>query len=410
MSILTNNNLPELLCPAGDLFRLKTAVDFGADAVYLAGQEFGMRTASSNFSKEDLKEGIEYAHKKGVKVHITCNTLPHDDEMVRLPEFLSFVDEIGADAVISGDLGTINMVKKYAPNCELHASVQSGIVNSETAKALYSLGAKRVVLARELSLKEIETIRKNTPDDLEIECFIHGAMCVSYSGRCLLSSYMTGRDANRGDCAQPCRWSYNLMEETRDGQLFNITETEKGTYILNANDLCMAEHLKKLYDIGVSSFKIEGRAKTEYYVAVTANAYRGIVDSLKGADDTWTAPAWAIDELNKISHRTYSTGFYFGKPENAQTYPNAGYLRDYAIAAIVTGYENGFVTAVLKNKFLTGVELDCLEAGNIPFKVKTEGTLNGENEPIDTANHPMMTIKIPFEREIKAGSMLRMKV
>lgn len=410
MSILTNNTLPELLCPAGDLFRLKTAVDFGADAVYLAGQEFGMRTASSNFSKEDLKQGIEYAHKKGVKVHITCNTLPHDDEMVRLPEFLSFVDEIGADAVISGDLGTINMVKKYAPHAELHASVQSGIVNSETAKALYSLGAKRVVLARELSLKEIEAIRKNTPDDLEIECFIHGAMCVSYSGRCLLSSYMTGRDANRGDCAQPCRWSYNLMEETREGQLFNITETEKGTYILNANDLCMAEHLKKLYDIGVSSFKIEGRAKTEYYVAVTANAYRGIVDSLKGADDTWTAPAWAIDELNKISHRTYSTGFYFGRPENAQTYPNAGYLRDYAIAAIVTGYENGYVTAVLKNKFLTGVELDCLEAENIPFKVKTEGILNSENEPIDTANHPMMTIKIPFKREIKTGSMLRMKV
>ena len=408
MSILNNKKLPELLCPAGDLSRLKTAVDFGADAVYLAGEEFGMRTASSNFSYDDLKEGIDYAHKNGVKVHITCNTLPHDDEMVRLPEFLSFVNSSGADAIISADLGTINLVKKYAPECELHASVQSGIVNSETAKAFYDLGAKRVVLARELSLKEIENIRKNTPDDLEIECFIHGAMCVSYSGRCLLSSYMTGRDANRGDCAQPCRWSYNLMEETREGQLFNITETDKGTYILNANDLCMAEHLKQLSDIGVSSFKIEGRAKTEYYVAVTTNAYRGIVDSLKGADSSWVAPRWAIDELNKMSHRTYSTGFYFGKPQNAQTYPNAGYLRDYAIAAIVTGYQDGYVTAVLKNKFLRGTELDCLEAGSVPFKVPTDGILNGENEPIESANHPMMTIKIPFEREIRIGSMLRM--
>ncbi len=410
MSILTKDSLPELLCPAGDLIRLKTAVDFGADAVYLAGQEFGMRTASSNFSLDDLKEGVEYAHKNGTRVHITCNTLPHEDELERLPEFLSYVDSIGADAIISGDLGTINLVKKYAPNCELHASVQSGIVNSETAKALYGMGAKRVVLARELSLAEIESIRKNIPDDLELECFIHGAMCVSYSGRCLLSSYMTGRDANRGDCAQPCRWSYNLMEETRDGQLFNITETEKGTYILNANDLCMAPHLKHLFDIGVSSFKIEGRAKTEYYVAVTTNAYRGIVDSLLGSDEKWVAPAWAIEELNKISHRTYSTGFYFGKPQNAQTYENAGYMRDYAIAAIVTGYENGFVTAVLKNKFLKGTVLDCLEAGSVPFAVNTDMLLDENGMPIDTANRPMMTVKIPFPREIKQGSMLRMKV
>ncbi|MEE0808421.1 MAG: U32 family peptidase [Acutalibacteraceae bacterium] len=410
MSILIKDSLPELLCPAGDLIRLKTAVDFGADAVYLAGQEFGMRTASSNFSLEDLKEGVDYAHKNGVSVHITCNTLPHEDELARLPDFLSYVDSIGADAIISGDLGTINLVKKYAPHCQLHASVQSGIVNSETAKALYNMGAKRVVLARELSLAEIESIRKNTPDDLELECFIHGAMCVSYSGRCLLSSYMTGRDANRGDCAQPCRWSYNLMEETREGQLFNITETEKGTYILNANDLCMAEHLKKLSDIGVSSFKIEGRAKTEYYVAVTTNAYRGIVDSLLDSDENWSAPAWAIDELNKISHRTYSTGFYFGRPQNAQTYENAGYMRDYAIAAIVTGYEDGCVTAILKNKFLKGTALDCLEAGSVPFTVETDNLFDENGMSIDTANRPMMTVKIPFEREIKTGSMLRMKV
>lgn len=411
MSISNNDCvLPELLCPAGDLIRLKTAVDFGADAVYLAGQEFGMRTASSNFSKEDLKEGIDYAHKKGVRVHITCNTLPHEDEMARLPEFLEYVNSIGADAIIAADLGTIGMVKKYAPDCELHASVQSGIVNSETANALYNMGAKRVVLARELSLDEIAKIRANTPKELELECFIHGAMCVSYSGRCLLSSYMTGRDSNRGDCAQPCRWSYSLMEQTRDGQFFDITETEKGTYILNANDMCMAEHLNRLADIGVSSFKIEGRAKTEYYVAVTTNAYRGAVDSLKNRTDDWKVPSWVLDELNKISHRTYSTGFYFGTPKNAQTYPNAGYLRDYAIAAIVTGYEDGFVTAILKNKFLKGTELDCLEAEHIPFKISTDSLFDENGLPIDMANRPMMTIKIPFERPIKTGSMLRMKV
>ena len=406
----TSIKVPELLCPAGDLLRLKTAVDFGADAVYIAGEEFGMRTASANFNNEDLKAGIDYAHKFGKKVHITCNTIPHNDEMKRLPEFLETINSLGADAVIAGDLGTINLVKKYAPKCELHISVQSGIVNSNTANAFYDLGAKRVVLARELSLKEVEQIRKETPDDLEIECFAHGAMCVSFSARCLLSSYMTGRDANRGDCAQPCRWSYSLMEEKRPGQYFDITETNKGTYILNANDMCMAHHLDKMARAGVDSIKIEGRAKTEYYVAVTANAYRGALDSLKTNEGEWKLPLWVEEELNKMSHRTYSTGFYFGAPENAQTYENAGYIRDYAIAAIVDGYEDGFVLATLKNKFLRGQKLDCLEAGSVPFAVPTDILLDGKGAAIEMANRPMMRIKIPFDREIKVGSMLRMKV
>ncbi len=408
MSILTDK-MPELLCPAGDLVRLKTAVDFGADAVYLAGQEFGMRTAASNFDESSLKEGIEYAHSRGVKVHITCNTLPHEDEIERLPQFLECINSLGADAVIASDIGTIGMVKKYAPDCELHISVQSGIVNSASANAFYEMGAKRVVLARELSLQEIEKIRNNTPSELELETFVHGAMCVSFSARCLLSSYMTGRDANRGDCAQPCRWSYSLVEQTRDGQHFDITETEKGTYILNANDLCMAEHLDKLRNIGVDSLKIEGRAKSEYYVAVTANAYRGALDSLKGKAE-WTLPSWVVDELSKISHRTYSTGFYFGRPQNAQTYENAGYIREYAVAANVVGYENGCVVAVLKNKFAAGVELDCLEAGSVPFLVKTDVLYDESGIQIEVAPHPMQIIKIPFPREIKAGSMLRMRV
>ncbi len=407
MSIL--NKLPELLCPAGDLERLKTAVDFGADAVYLAGKEFGMRTASSNFDNDDLINGIEYAHKNGVKVHVTCNTLPHEDEVEKLPEFLEFLNSSGADAVIASDLGTISLVKKYAPDCDLHVSVQSGTVNHLTAAQFYNMGAKRVVLARELSLDEIASIRAKTPKELELEAFVHGAMCVSFSSRCLLSSYMTGRDANRGDCAQPCRWSYSLMEQTRPGQYFDITETDKGTYILNANDMCMAPHLDKMVDAGISSLKIEGRAKTEYYVAVTANAYRGAIDSLKDCKGKWKLPEWVENELNTISHRTYSTGFYFGTPQNAQTYKDAGYIRDYALAAIVTGYENGKITAVLKNKFFAGTVLNCLEAGSVPFEVKTDMLFDEKDSPIDSAPHPMSIIKIPFERPIKKGSMLRMK-
>ena len=260
--------IPELLCPAGDLARLKTAVDFGADAVYIAGEEFGMRTAAAKFDKEAIIEGVRYAHNKGVRVHFTCNTVPHDDEMVRLPEFLKFLNSSGVDAIIASDIGTIALIKEYAPRCEIHISVQSGIVNSATACEFYKMGAKRVVLARELSLKEIKHIRENTPKELQIEAFAHGAMCVSFSARCLLSSYMTGRDANRGDCAQSCRWSYSLMEEKRPGQYYDITETKKGTYILNANDMCMAQYLDKMAAAGVDSIKIEGRAKSEYYVAV----------------------------------------------------------------------------------------------------------------------------------------------
>ncbi len=397
----------EVLSPAGDLTRLKAAVDFGADAVYLAGEEFGMRTAASNFGEADLREGVKYAHNRGVKVYVACNTLPHNEEIARLPAFIEMVSDTGADAFIASDIGTMGLIKKYAPNKELHISVQSGIVNYETANAFYNMGANRIVTARELSLEEIAEIRAKTPKDLQIEAFVHGAMCVSFSARCLLSSYMTGRDANRGDCAQPCRWSYSLMEEKRPGQYFDITETDKGTYILNANDLCMAEHIKELHDAGVYSLKIEGRAKSHYYVAVTTNAYRGAVDAyLKGEKKT---PEWVMQELDKISHRAYSKGFYYGRPENSLTYENAGYQRDYSVAAVVEGYENGMVVATLKNKFLLGQKFDCLEAGSVPFEVVAESLYNEKNEPIDSAPHPMMTVKIPFPREIKKGSLLRMK-
>ena len=409
MSYTDKTILPELLCPAGDLTKLKTAVDFGADAVYIAGEEFGMRTAASNFGEADMREGIKYAHDRGVKVHIACNTLPHNDEICRIPAFLELCQDAGADAIIAADLGTIGLVKKYAPKCELHVSVQSGVVNYETANAFYNMGANRVVTARELSLAEVAEIRAKTPKELTLECFTHGAMCVSFSARCLLSSYMTGRDANRGDCAQPCRWSYSLVETNREGQHFDITETDKGTYILNANDLCMAQHLKEMQDAGIGSLKIEGRAKSQYYVAVTANAYRGALDSLKGSGEGWTLPIWVEEELNKISHRTYSTGFYFGRPENAQTYAHAGYVRDYAVAATVDGYEDGCIVATLKNKFWKGQELDCLEPKSEPFTVTATELFDGDGNPIDSAPHPMMKIKIPFGHPVKPGSMLRMK-
>lgn len=401
--------IPELLCPAGDIERLYAAVDYGADAVYLAGEEFGMRTAATNFGEEDLIKGIEYAHKNNVKVHVTCNTLPRNDEIDRIPQFLEFLNSAGADAVIAADIGTISLVKKYAPNIDLHVSVQSGIVNYVTANEFYNMGAKRIVLARELSLEEIAGIRAKTPKDLEIETFVHGAMCVSFSARCLLSSYMTGRDANRGDCAQPCRWSYSLIEQKRPGELYDITETDKGTYILNANDLNMSKHLDLLAKAGVDSLKIEGRAKSHYYVAVATNAYRGALDSLKENPGNWQLPSWVDEELNKISHRTYSTGFYFGTPKNSQTYQSAGYVRDYTVAGVVTGYENSMVKVVMKNKFSLGCEFDCLEPKNMPFTFKANELYDINLNPLESAIHPMMEVLIPYERPIKTGALLRIK-
>jgi putative protease len=407
MNTLTNRKIPELLCPAGDLTRLIAAVDYGADAVYLAGEEFGMRTAANNFGEEDLIKGLEYAHSKGVKVHVACNIVPHNEEMSRLPNFLTFLEKIKVDAIIASDIGTISLIKKYAPTPELHVSVQSGICNYVTANAFYEMGAKRVVLARELSLEEIKEIREKTPKELEIECFAHGAMCVSFSARCLLSSYMTGRDANRGDCAQPCRWKYSLMEEKRPGQYFDITDTDKGSYILNANDMCMAPYLDKLREAGIDSIKIEGRAKSHYYVAVTTNAYRAALDSLKNADGEWQLPEFVSEELEKISHRPYSTGFYFGTPN--QTYESAGYVRDYSVAAVVTGYEDGKIVAIMKNKFFVGQEFDCLAVKEPPFTFTVKELFDGDDNAIDNAPHPMMTVKIPYEREVPAGSLLRMK-
>ncbi len=401
----------EILSPAGDLERLYAAVQFGADAVYLAGKQYGMRTAAGNFELDELKKGIEHAHNNGVKVYVTCNTIPHNEEMEYMPSFLEALNDFKADGVIVSDVGVIDLAKKYAPKVDLHISVQSGIVNHHSANFFYNLGAKRVVLARELSLEEIAEVRAKTPKELELEAFIHGAMCVSFSARCLLSSYMTGRDANRGDCAQPCRWSYALVEEKRPGQYFPVTETKDGTYILNANDLCMAEHLNLVEKAGINSLKIEGRAKSHYYVAAVTNTYYLALQSLNNAKDkdNWVLEDNIKEELMKVSHRGYSTGFYFGKPENSQSYQSAGYVRDYAVAAIVRDYKDGCIYAEMKNKFSLGTVLDCLEPKKLPFTFTVNKMFDSNGEEIESAIHPTEIIRIPYDRPVTPCSLLRMK-
>ena len=311
--------IPEVLAPAGDMERLEAAVDFGADAVYLGGTSFGMRAGPKNFDEAALKSAVEKCHARGVKVYLTCNTLPRNDEIPYFEGFIKYAYEVGVDAAIVADLGLLSLIKKYTPDMEIHMSTQTGIVNYVTANELYNMGAKRVVLARELSLDEVAEIRAKSPADMEIEVFVHGAMCVSFSGRCLLSSYLVNRDANRGQCAQPCRWGYHLMEEKREGQYFPIFEDEKGTYILNSKDMCMIDHIDKLVKAGVTSLKIEGRAKSAYYVSVITNAYRMAVDWYKEHPDDYKLPDYIRDEVFKVSHRDYCTGFFFRTPLRVQT-------------------------------------------------------------------------------------------
>ena len=403
----------EVLSPAGDMERLEAALDYGADAVYLGGKSFGMRAGPSNFDNTELKTAVEMAHKRGVLVYLTCNTLPHNDEIPHFKEFLDNAIDAKVDAVIVNDIGLLSLVKKYAPNMEIHISTQAGIVNYVTANEFYNMGAKRVVLARELSLDEIAEIRAKTPKELDIECFVHGAMCVSFSGRCLLSSYLVNRDANRGECAQPCRWGYHLMEEKRDGQYFPVFEDEKGTYILNAKDMCMIEHLDKLAKAGIKSFKIEGRAKSAYYVSVITNAYRMSVDFLRNnPDDYDKLPSWIKEEVYKVSHRAYCTGFFFGHPNeqlDTQYYENSGYIREYDVVAIVDECRDGRIFATQRNKFNRGDELEILAPSKEPVKVTADKLYNEKNEEIDTANHAMMKMSLECDKVFAKNSIIRIK-
>ena len=399
---------PEILAPAGDMECLRNSLKFGADAVYLAGKQFGMRTASKNFDNEELKQAVTLAHSYGSKLYITINTLPRNNEIAVLPDFLAYAQEIGVDAFIIADLGVFELAKKYAPKVERHISTQAGIVNSETATAWYNMGASRVVLAREMTFEDIADIRAKIPKELEIECFIHGAMCVSFSGRCLISSYMTGRDANRGDCAQPCRWKYHLYEENRDGQFFPVEEADGGTYLYNSRDMCMIDYIPDLVKSGISSLKIEGRAKSEYYCAVTTNAYRHALNDYMSMGEDYTLKPWIKEELEKISHREYSTGFYLGG-EPGQVTSNGGYIRHYDIVAVCEESDGNTSSITQRNKFFVGDTLDVLPPSGIPFTTVCTGLVNRFGESVESAPHAMESLKMTTDREIPPSSVIRKK-
>jgi putative protease len=380
---------PILLSPVGDFERLEMALHYGADAVYLAGREFGMRASAGNFDAIQLEKAIALCHSQGVQVHVTCNTTPREDEIARLPAFLEQLETFGADAVIIADLGVFGMAKTYAPHVEIHASTQLGVTNSATASMLYDMGASCAVLARELNLEEIAAIRAATPKKLALEGFVHGAMCVSFSGRCLLSNYLTGRDANRGACAQPCRWTYYLVEQKRPGERFEIFE-DKGTHILNSRDMCMIDHLPELLDAGVTSLKIEGRMKSAYYCAAVTNAYRNALDAaLAGMP---LDPVW-VEEVNKVSHRPYSTGFYFGEP--GQYYPDSMYFSDADVCAIVESCDaEGNARLTQRNRFFVGDTVELLVRGQKPIRFVVEAMQDGEGNAIESAPHPMMQLRM----------------
>lgn len=401
----------ELLSPAGDMERLVLAVKFGADAVYLAGEQFGMRTNPSNFNAEQLKKAVELVHSNNKKVYLTCNTLPRNNEIGALPDYLKYASNIGVDAFIIADMGVLSLAKKYAPDVDVHMSTQVGIVNYAAANALYEMGAKRIVTARELSLDEIKEIRDKTNPDLEIEVFVHGAMCMSFSGRCILSDYMVGRDANRGDCAQPCRWKYHLVEETRPGQFFPVNQDDNGTYIFNSRDLCMIEHIPELDRAGVDSFKIEGRAKSEYYTAIVTYAYRNAIDEyLKNRKPDFKPSQWILDEMEKMSHREYTTGFNFGPIKNGQVLDTGGYIRNWDVCALFKSYENGRLTVSQRNRFYQGDALEVVEPFKKPYKITVAELYNEDDgEFTEVANKATDTYSFKCDVPVSSDAIFRVQ-
>ncbi|MBR5125698.1 MAG: U32 family peptidase [Oscillospiraceae bacterium] len=396
----------ELLSPAGDMERLKMAVQYGADAVYLAGTSFGMRSFAGNFTPEELPVAVKYAHDHGVKCHVTVNTMPRNDEIAQLPDYLQQLDDAGVDALIVADLGAFTLAGKYAPHCQRHISTQQSIANYECAQAWFDLGATRVVLARELNLEEIRTIRQKVDPALEIETFGHGAMCVSYSGRCLLSNYMTGRDSNRGACAQPCRYQYALMEEKRPGEYFPVYEDEKGTYIMNSRDMCTIDHLKDLMDAGIDCIKIEGRAKSAYYAAIVTGAYRHCIDDICAGRPL--DPVWR-DEVDRVSHRIYSTGFYYGQP--GQYTENSRYIREWQIVAKVDSCdENGLALCSLNNKFAQGAQLEVVGPDLRPFTITADTMTDLEGNVLTEPRTPQMQFYLQLPKQVPALSMIRRSV
>lgn len=394
---------PELLAPAGDWEKLQMAVLYGADAVYLAGTSFGMRSFAGNFSDEELPRAVDFAHRHGVKVHATVNTMPRSGEVDRLPEHLEKLNDAGVDALILADLGAFILAGKYAPRCQRHISTQQSIANYACAQAWFDLGAQRVVLARELGMDEIREIRRRVDPALELETFCHGAMCVSYSGRCLLSNYMTGRDSNRGACAQPCRYQYALMEEKRPGEYFPVFEDEKGTYIMNSRDMCMIDDLDDLMDAGVDCLKIEGRAKSAYYAAIVTGAYRHVLDDVAAGRPV--DPVWR-DEVEHVSHRHYSTGFFYGQP--GQFYEDARYIRDWQICAVVTDCTpEGLATLSLRNKFACGDQVEVVGPDTKPFTMTAPMMTDSQGLPLTEPKTPQMVFTMQLPHPVPSMSFVR---
>ena len=393
----------ELLAPAGDMERLEMAVAYGADAVYLAGNTFGMRSFAGNFSPEELKTAVALCRKNNVRVHVTCNTMPRNDEIARLPQWLEYLNEVGVNAIIMADVGVLSLAKKYAPNVECHISTQASIVNYQSARAWHDLGAKRVILARELTLDEIREIRAKAPKELEMEVFAHGAMCVSYSGRCLLSNYMTGRDSNRGACAQPCRYQYALVEEKRPGEYFPIYESNGQTYIMNSKDMCMIDHVGELMEAGLDSIKLEGRAKSAYYAAIVTGAYRHAIDA--AAAGIPLDPVWR-DEVEHVSHRHYSTGFFYGQP--GQYTESSRYIREWQIVAKVLSCDaEGNSVLTLNNKFHVGDQLELVGPDVRPQTLTVEGLWDEEGNALDEVRKPQMVFRMKLPQAVPPLSFLR---
>ncbi len=415
-------NMPELLSPAGNFEKMKAAIRYGADAVYLAGNLFGMRSAADNFSDEELREAVIYAHERNVKVYLTVNTMPHGYEYPRLREFLMTVKDYGIDAMIIADLGVIATVKEILPNMEIHVSTQASIVSPAAALAYVALGAKRLVLARELTLAEIAEIREALPADIQLEAFVHGSMCVSYSGRCMLSQHMIGRDANRGACAQPCRWNYKIVEEKRPDMPLPIEENELGTFIMSSKDMCTLSIIPELIKVGIDSFKIEGRMKSAYYTAVVTNAYRMAIDEYMRDPSGYAVNEALFTELDSVSHREYCTGYYLDAPtDEAQLTSNVGYIREKSYFATALEYDKNELPQALeyendngrlamfmqKNKVKLGDLAEIISPGQVGRSIEINELYGEKGESIEAAPHPFMKfyVRVPFE--VKEGDIMR---
>lgn len=406
-------NKPELLAPAGNLEKLKKAIIYGADAVYIGGEEFSLRVAADNFSIDEIYSGVEFAHERGKKVYLTANVIPHNSDIDDYRKYIAEVKDTGIDAVILSDIGMMAVTKEIAPELDIHVSTQANNVNYMSARTWGELGAKRVILARELSLDEISEIRDRIQPELELEAFVHGAMCISYSGRCLLSNYMSGRDSNSGNCAHPCRWKYYLMEEKRPGEYMPVFENDRGTFIYNSKDLCMIEYIPDLVKCGLNSFKIEGRVKSEYYVSTVIGIYRRAIDEyFKDPDNYEFDPKW-MDELCKVSHRGYTTGFYYGKPAHTeQNYASSAYIRKYDMVGIVKSYnpDTGIAEVVQKNRFFKGDEIELLRPVGKFFNQKVSYMTDSDGNEIEVANRPQSIVYVKTDMPVEPDTFLRKRI